>query len=409
MTTGTKQRLVANRSEKGFGVIQYFVVGGAGIAIAAIALTEAQLPLPKISSGEFGQISENALARAPSKLDGDYRPTAETVARVHQSEIGMVYNGDSAGPAPQIALDQQSTVAPPAASLRLAPATASLALTDNMASLETRVKAEGIAVGARLSIMELTEEFEFDESLIASIDVELSSVSLPQESLSQLAEAEKSAPASFAAIDEDPPLGFGVMELTAEFELDDRLLTAATRPVDMQMSKPAFDPAPVAASTPASMGLARKAVPASELVLSESDSAPFAEVMSETRSARAGSTRHTLSQKLRAFDLAQIGSAPAAGHASALNQVIELQKPVRSNGMALGNVDLRISGNSTIEIRLSSILSLLRDQMEPALFDRLNAANNVGTYVTFADLRAAGIRINFDPVLDMLTMSANAS
>lgn len=411
MAIGSKQRFTTNRSESGLGVIQYFVIGGAGIAIAAIALTEGQVPFPQISSDKFEQPSQSATPRSATKLDRDFKPTEEAVARVHQSDIVVAYEGGNgeAIAAPQIAQREQSIVAP-AANTSAPQANAPQALASDMSASEARVGADGIALGTRLSVIELTEEFELSESLIASIDVELPDVGLPYEDVALAPEARRTIPASLAAADAKPVLDLGVMDLTEEFELGDDLL-AAIEPVDVQLAEPLVKTANAALAAAPALTAAIESEPV--LVLSESDIAPLV-VASETRpaqtrpahtrTANSGPVRHTLAKDLREFDLAQVDSAP-----SALHQAIELQKPLQAGGMALGNVDLRISGSSTIEIRLSSILTLLQDQMEPELYSRLSTANSAGAYVTFADLRAAGIRINFDPVRDMLTMSTDAS
>ena len=402
MTESNNKRSAANRSESGLGMIQYFVVGGAGLAIAAIAVSEAQLPLPKISSDEFEQTSAKTQERVKPGLDGNYKPAGNVVARVHQSEIGLTYQESPAKSA--AAANAEAPNEPFAGPTRkfAAAGTAERLVSEEAVEIAT-AKADSISLPAPLVALELTQADQFSEGTKGEV------AATEPPALVRTAQV----PPSLA--DSIPEVNLGVMELTAELELDPMLL-AAIEPIEINVALPDVEPAPslAAASTAAKP---KRAAPVSAdklaaepvLVLTEADMVEPAR--NEALAAlleRATPERHTLSPGLRQFDLAKVDTT-SAGSPSALNQTIELQKPVQANGLALGNVDLRISGNSMIEVRLGSILSLLQDQMEPALFARLSAADNASTYVTFSDLRAAGIRINFDPVRDLLTMSTDAS
>lgn len=384
MTASSRQDRATDRSEGGFGAIQYFVVGGAGIAIAAIALSEAVLPLPKVSSSEFKLEPQSVAPRQVSRLDRDYQPPAENVARVHQSQIAVAFDTPRPArmrPAPasaQVSPSQTSDIAAFTALERPLPAPLIAVPAAGAQQVET-------ASVAQLPVLELSEDFELERlAAIAAMQPPAAQAeSAPAATNSLAVVSPPESPGLLAANEPASAPDFGVMELTAEYELDESLL-AAIEPAEVDFAEAAPAAAPAIAA-------AEEIAPAAPATAYSPPVAP---------------AREMLSADLRAFDLAKV-DAPA--QPSALSQVIELQKQVVANGMALGTVDIRISGNSTIEVRLGSILSLLQDQMEPELYERLSTANSAGTYVTFADLRAAGIRINFDPVRDMLTMSADAS
>jgi hypothetical protein len=79
------------------------------------------------------------------------------------------------------------------------------------------------------------------------------------------------------------------------------------------------------------------------------------------------------------------------------------QAPVQSyplavvNGEPLGAVTLRDNGASEPAIHLGALLELVRLRMPEAEFTRLSAAAAADRFVTFDELRAAGIMVRFDP------------
>lgn len=68
----------------------------------------------------------------------------------------------------------------------------------------------------------------------------------------------------------------------------------------------------------------------------------------------------------------------------------------RVNGAAAGRVGLLIQDEENISVRLADLLAVLRTRIEPRLYDRLSNAPAAQSYVTFNDLRTAGIAIRFD-------------
>lgn len=427
MTSRPTHRLAEDHGTSRIGAKHYFMVGGAGIAIAAFAVASGSFPSPQISSDAFQQPSGDKSAAKAPKLDSDYKPTGKTVARVHQSEIDLAYDkaaSAQAEPAPNLPADMAPTDDMAAATVAPAPYVVPETTISEEAIARAAAEADAIAAAAPLPVMELTEDLMLEEDFLAEIEPEALDATPAVELAAQEPPARVAPPVALVNQGTKPELDLGVMELTAEFELDERLL-AAIEPIDMQLAQPfspadagpaEAEPAPALAVADTGPEPAAPAVAAStpspveeapvEIVLRSTDSSPLAEQFAEAVTTNPEPIASE--QSFGKFDLATVNAEPSE-EASALSQVIELQKPVQAGGMALGNVDLRISGSSTIEVRLNSILSLLQDQMEPRLYAQLSAADNANTYVSFSDLRAAGIRINFDPVRDMLTMSADAS
>ncbi len=95
--------------------------------------------------------------------------------------------------------------------------------------------------------------------------------------------------------------------------------------------------------------------------------------------------------------------SPPSGLGASREAQVELvdktQLDARVNGVVTGSVDFE-QQNGTIAIRLGSIVDLLRDRFTPSEIDRISGAGALGSYISLAELQAAGIPINYDPVYD---------
>jgi hypothetical protein len=74
---------------------------------------------------------------------------------------------------------------------------------------------------------------------------------------------------------------------------------------------------------------------------------------------------------------------------------VSLQVSAKVNGAPAGRVSLLIRDSENISVQLSDILPILESAVEPAVFERLSALQGQA-YVTFNDLRAAGLSVRFD-------------
>lgn len=83
------------------------------------------------------------------------------------------------------------------------------------------------------------------------------------------------------------------------------------------------------------------------------------------------------------------------GEASTLSEELEISKPIRLNGRALGVASLSIDQQSRLHVSSQDLSDLL-----PAdLFARIDTGTN---YIGFDDLRAGGLDVRYDPVTDVI-------
>ncbi|MFU7529063.1 hypothetical protein [Qipengyuania sp. ASV99] len=75
----------------------------------------------------------------------------------------------------------------------------------------------------------------------------------------------------------------------------------------------------------------------------------------------------------------------------------------RVNGVLAGRVDFR-QLDGTIAVRLGSLVDLLQERFSASELDRLASAGGLGSYITLAQLQAAGIPISYDPVYDEVAL-----
>lgn len=92
-------------------------------------------------------------------------------------------------------------------------------------------------------------------------------------------------------------------------------------------------------------------------------------------------------------ELAAVDKAPAK-HPGIARVAFDVAAKV--NGAAAGRVSLLIQDGENISVRLADLLAVLQARIEPELYDRLAGAPAAQSYVTFNDLRAAGIAVRFD-------------
>jgi hypothetical protein len=72
------------------------------------------------------------------------------------------------------------------------------------------------------------------------------------------------------------------------------------------------------------------------------------------------------------------------------------------NGNVLGGITLREFSEHQRSIHLGALLSLLRSELPAAEFERLSTVASANFFVSFEELRRAGITIQYDPLRERL-------
>lgn len=83
------------------------------------------------------------------------------------------------------------------------------------------------------------------------------------------------------------------------------------------------------------------------------------------------------------------------------------QVSVRLNDSPAGNVDVRIGGDASLSIRVGALLSVVEGRLDPELFAALNRSAGADAYVSFRELRAAGIDVRYEPAGDTIVLTAD--
>jgi len=104
------------------------------------------------------------------------------------------------------------------------------------------------------------------------------------------------------------------------------------------------------------------------------------------------------------FRLSDNGVSVPDASGSSLARTIEFQKPVSADGVRLGQVRVRIAGDSSLSAHLGDLLSLFEGKIDSRELADLRSAGSSSEFVGFTSLRKAGLSINFDPVQDQLVM-----
>jgi hypothetical protein len=79
--------------------------------------------------------------------------------------------------------------------------------------------------------------------------------------------------------------------------------------------------------------------------------------------------------------------------------VIKTRLDARINGVITGKVDFR-QLDGTIAIRLGSVVDMLRNRFGADELNRIRGAGGLDSFLTLAQLQAAGVPISYDPVYD---------
>ena len=77
------------------------------------------------------------------------------------------------------------------------------------------------------------------------------------------------------------------------------------------------------------------------------------------------------------------------------------------NDNPAGQLDVRIGGDASLSIRVSALLAIVEGQMDPALFAAMSVSAGAAEYVSFGEIRAAGIDVRYDAAADRIVFTAD--
>ena len=80
---------------------------------------------------------------------------------------------------------------------------------------------------------------------------------------------------------------------------------------------------------------------------------------------------------------------------------------VQLNDSPAGNLDVRIGGDTSLSIQVSALLSIVEGHMDPALFEAMSASAGATEFVSFSEIRAAGIDVRYDAAADQIVLTAD--
>ena len=134
-------------------------------------------------------------------------------------------------------------------------------------------------------------------------------------------------------------------------------------------------------------------------------SAPWA---AEPRAALATVNR-TASTKLAAKPKAsnRAGLKLAGKQDRIVGEFIFHRTAVQLNDSPAGNVDVRIGGDTSLSIQVSALLSIVEGHMDPGVFAAISASAGATEYVSFGEIRAAGIGVRYDAAADRIVLTAD--
>ena len=134
-------------------------------------------------------------------------------------------------------------------------------------------------------------------------------------------------------------------------------------------------------------------------------SAPWA---AEPRAALATVNR-TASTKLAAKPKAsnRAGQKLAGKQDRIVGEFIFHRTAVQLNDSPAGNVDVRIGGDTSLSIQVSALLSIVEGHMDPGVFAAISASAGATEYVSFGEIRAAGIGVRYDAAADRIVLTAD--
>lgn len=83
------------------------------------------------------------------------------------------------------------------------------------------------------------------------------------------------------------------------------------------------------------------------------------------------------------------------------------QTAVQLNDRQTGQVEVRIGGDTSLSIQVSALLAIVEGHMDPASFTALSGSASAAEYVSFREIRDAGIGIRYDATANRIVFTAD--
>lgn len=83
------------------------------------------------------------------------------------------------------------------------------------------------------------------------------------------------------------------------------------------------------------------------------------------------------------------------------------QAAVQLNERQAGQVDVRIGGDASLAVQVSALLAIVEGQMDPASFAALSVSASAAEYVSFREIRDAGIGVRYDAAANRIVFTAD--
>lgn len=104
---------------------------------------------------------------------------------------------------------------------------------------------------------------------------------------------------------------------------------------------------------------------------------------------------------------APAGLKPAVKSDRIVGEFIFHQAAVQLNERQAGRVDVRIGGDTSLSIQISALLAIVEGKMDPAAFAALSGSASAAEYVSFREIRDAGIGVRYDAAANRIVFTAD--
>ena len=133
-----------------------------------------------------------------------------------------------------------------------------------------------------------------------------------------------------------------------------------------------------------------------------------ASVASEPRTAMANPNRKAgTNLAAKASAASRAGLKPASTPDRIVGEFIFHRTAVQLNDSPAGKLDVRIGGDASLSIQVSALLSIVEGQMDSSVFAAMSASAGAAEFVSFSEIRAAGIDVRYDAAADQIVLTAD--
>ena len=133
-----------------------------------------------------------------------------------------------------------------------------------------------------------------------------------------------------------------------------------------------------------------------------------ASVAAEPRTAMANPNRKAgTNLAAKASAASRAGLKPASTQDRIVGEFIFHRTAVQLNDNPAGKLDVRIGGDASLSIQVSALLSIVEGQMDSSVFAAMSASAGATEFVSFSEIRAAGIDVRYDAAADQIVLTAD--